>query len=615
MKALAARSLLVLGALGLVACSQPGGGDGGGTPGGRPAPPVAAGGGEDFACDPVDVPDGDFELMGDPRACLGGEIVMETNSFPSHLNHYGPERSASHKNRYSELMHNTLISVHRNTLEIVPELASSWEEIDGGKELVFHIDPDARWSDGKPVTAQDVKFTMDLIFNPAVVEVVYKISLENTGYVGTEVLSDATVKIKFDRSSWSNIIGMEDYFIMPSHAIDPETYLEDWRFSVPVHSGEYELGPYEEGGYISFDRKKDWWGNGKRQFIGKGNFDRVTWKYIRDSDLAFQAVKKGDIDFGLISKAQRWAEECDFDKTQKGWIQKVKMYQQQPEVPSQMAFNLEHPLFKDVRVRRGLMYLYNREYLIEELFFNQYTTKQSYWANSVYANPNNEHVSFDPRKGLKLLAEAGFTEKDTDGVLMRNGERLEFTFIYIHPTSDRVYTPIQETFRKYGVKMDLQLIAPSAWIKVMEKKSFEMVYSNWGSTPFPSPRSIWHSAGADQDNSNNVTRFRNDEVDRLIDEYEAEPELAKRIRIIQQMDAILYREQPYLLDWYAAFFRVLFWDKFGMPEWMAYAMQDIRDTCWLVWWYEPGRAERLEKARAADAPVPRRPEEHTYWKL
>ncbi|MEM7245365.1 MAG: hypothetical protein AAF533_08470 [Acidobacteriota bacterium] len=205
--------------------------------------------------------------------------------------------------------------------------------------------------------------------------------------------------------------------------------------------------------------------------------------------------------------------------------------------------------------------------------------------------------------------------KDTDGILMKDGQRLEFTFIYIHPTSDRVYTPIQETFRKYGVQMNLRLIAPAAWIKVMEKKDFEVVYSNWGSTPFPSPRGIWHSSTANEDNSNNVTRFQNAEVDRLIEEYEEEPDLDKRIELIRQIDAILYHEQPYILDWYAAFYRVLFWDEFGMPEWMAYANQDIRNTAFLVWWHEDGRAERLAEARENDTNVPRRPEEHTTWKI
>ncbi|MEM7246738.1 MAG: ABC transporter substrate-binding protein, partial [Acidobacteriota bacterium] len=413
MSAAVARILLPLCALTLVACPSPqGGGSGGDSPGGTSAITADIG---DFSCDPVPVPDGDFELMGDPRACKGGEFVMETNSYPTHLNHYGPERSASHKYRYSELMFNTLVKVHPNTLEIIPELAHRWEEIDGGREIIFHIDPDAKWSDGKPITSKDVAHTFDMIFHDKIVEVVYKTSLENTGWIGTEVIDEHTIKCKWDRSSWGNIIGMEDFFIMPAHAIDMDTYLEEWIFEPKVVSGMYELGPYEEGSYFSFIRRDDFWGEGKRQFIGMGNFDRITWKYYRNSDLYFEAVKKGDIDFALITRAQRWAEDCDFERVQKGWIQKVKMYQRQPEVPSQMAFNLEHPIFKDRKVRKALMWLYDREYLIEELFYDQYASKQSFWANSVYANPDNEEISFNPRKALELLAEAGWTKKDTDG--------------------------------------------------------------------------------------------------------------------------------------------------------------------------------------------------------
>jgi microcin C transport system substrate-binding protein len=589
-------------------------------PGGSPdAPPVQRAAGssptadEDFACEPVDVPAGDFELLGDPRACKGGRIVMESNSYPTHLSFYGPERSASHRNRYSKLTHNTLVSVHPSTLAYVPDLASSWEENDGGRELIFHLDPDARWSDGVPVTAADVVFTYDLMHHPRVVEVLLTEELAALGMQRPEALDTHTVRIRCAKPSWRNLLQATELYIMPAHAIDPETYRDEWRFDPPVVSGQYDLGPYEDGKFISFERRKDFWGEGKRQYVGVGNFDTIYWRSVSNSDLAFEAVKKGDIDIYLVGKAQRWAEECDFERAQKGWVQKMKMYHQQPEVPSQMAMNVTSPLFEDTRVRQAMAYLYNREYLLEELFYDQYEAKHSYYANSIYENPDNPRYDFDPRKALGLLQAAGWSEKDAEGVLVKDGRRFEFDFIYIHPASDRVYTPIQETYRKYGIKMNLKLIAPSAWIKVMESKDFVMTYINWGSTPFPTPRALWDSRLADKPLTDNITHFKNAEVDALLDQYDLEADVTKRAGITRQIDAILMREMPYLLDWYASFFRLLWWDKFGMPEWCAYSTMDIRDTWFRVWWYEPGRAERLEAARLKDEAVPLASAENTHW--
>lgn len=563
-------------------------------------------------CAAVPVPPGDYPLLGDPRACKGGTFVMETNSYPTHFNYYGPERDLDLKTHYNEAMLNTLVSIHPETKQIIPELASSWEILEDGKVLIFHLDPDAKWSDGKPITAADVQATYDLILHPKVVEVEIKSELEK--FARPEALDERTVKFVHRNASWRNVLLFEDVFIYPAHAVKPETYLEDWRNAAPVVSGQYTLGELVSGQSFKFERRKDFWGEGKRQFIGTGNFDTLHHKAIFDDAITFETAKKGDIDFYLVTKAQRWAEECDFDQVKKGWMQKARMFHRTPEVPSQMAFNLESPLFSDVRVRKGLFYLYNREYLHDQLFFHEYVNKNSYWANSIYENPGNEKVTFNAEKGLALLAEAGFTSKDPDGTLKKGDKRLEFDLVYIHPSAERTYTPIQETFRKYGVKMNLKLVSPSVWIKLSQDKEFEFIYANWGPLDFPNPRDMWHSEKSAPKDTSNIGHFKNAEVDRLIEAYELEPDFDKRAALIRQMDAIIYEQYPYLLDWYSSSYRMLWWDKFGMPEWMTYPTQDVRHTLWKVWWWDAGRAERLEKARAAGAAVPLAPPENTHWK-
>lgn len=562
----------------------------------------------------VDVPDGDFSLLGDPHALKGGTYVYWTNSFPTHLNYYGPERDYTLATTYAPAMFNPLISIHPNTLELTPEIASSWEVSGDQKTIVFHLDPDAKWSDGMPITTKDVVATLELIRHPKVAEVAVKVELDDKFPDPPEVIDDHTIKFVGAKSSWRNPLFFADLPIYPAHKVNPETYLDDWRFEVPVVSGQYKLGKYETGKFITFERRNDFWGEGKRQYVGTCNFDTLYYKIINEDTIAFEAMKKGDIDFYLVTKAQRWAEECDFDKIQKGWIQKTRMFHQMPEVPSQMAMNLEHPLFSDVRVRKALFWLFNREYLHDQLFYHQYTNKNSYFGNSIYENPTNEKVNFDPRKGLGLLAEAGWTKKDSDGILMKDGKRLEFDFVYIHPDAERVYTPIQETFRKYGVKMNLKLISPSAWIKVSQEKQFEMIYANWGPTAFPVLRDMWHSEQADKADTSNICHFKNPEVDKLIEQYDLEPDLAKRAEIVKQVDAIVYDACPYLLDWFSDNFRLLWWDKFGTPEWLSYATMDPREIAWKVWWYDPAKAGRLEKAMKEGSSVPQLAGDNTYWK-
>lgn len=592
-----------------------GGGEPAATPeAGKTPPPVASPATPAPEAVAVNVPDGPFPLLGDPRAKKGGKMVLDSNSYPTHMNFYGPERDYTLAQMYCELMLNTLVSVHPSSLEYVPELASSWEVSEDQKTITFHLDPDAKWSDGTPVTAKDVAATYDLIKHPKVTEIVYKAELDDKFPNAPEVVDERTIRFVGSKSTWRNLLLFDSLYIYPAHKLNPESYLEDWKWKPPVVSGQYDLGPSETGKFCSFTRRNDFWGEGKRAFIGTGNFDELYIKVITDDGIAFETFKKGETDYHLVTKAQRWAEECDFDKIQKGWIQKQRVTLRNPEVPSQWAFSLTHPIFSDVKVRKALFWILDREYLHDQLFYNEYVNKNSYFASSVYENPGNEKVTFNPEKGLALLREAGFTQKDTDGVLMKDGKRLEFDFIYIHPDSDRVYTPLQETYRKYGVKMNLKFIQPSAWIKVSQEKKFDIIYANWGGSPFPEVRDMWHSSRADANDTSNICKFKNPEVDALIDAYDAEPDLKKRIPILQKMDAILYDACPYMLDWYSETVRNLWWDKFGMPEWVGYSTLDPRYTIWKVWWYDDARAKRLEEAKAAGTEVPKAAENNTYWK-
>jgi microcin C transport system substrate-binding protein len=563
-------------------------------------------------CPPVPVPDGDFDLLGDPRACKGGRFVVDTNSYPTHLSYYGPERDFAHLAVYGEGFLNTLVQINPNTLQPMPELAT-WEEPVQGKVFVFHIDPDAKWSDGKPIVADDVLMTWAVAMEPSVGDIQFQSDFAL--FERPVKVDERTVRWEAKQASWRNIQILSNVFILPAHATNPKTYAKEWLWTPPVYSGMYEVGAYEEGKFFEMVRRKDFWGEGKRQFIGVGNFDSVYWKVIENDDLVYEFFKKGEIDYYLVIKSQRWAEETEIDKVQKGWIQKQRMYMREPEVPARMAFNLEHPIFKDPKVRRGLFWLYDREHLHEELFFNEYRNKNSFFENSIYANPDNEKITFNPEKGLALLEEAGWTQRDTDGILMKDGKRLEFEFIYLHPNEDRILTPVQETFRKYGVSMKLKLVQPPAWSKVMDAKEFEMVYANWGRTPFPDPRQLWHSSLAHVPATANVTRFDDPRADALIEEYEREFDLQKRADLLRRLDALLYEQTPYLLDWYTNNWRNMWWDKFGMPTWVSWASIDIRYTHWQTWWHEPAREARLKGAMEAGRSLPRGPAEATAWKL
>jgi len=145
----------------------------------------------------------------------------------------------------------------------------------------------------------------------------------------------------------------------------------------------------------------------------------------------------------------------------RGLLQTRRIYNDKPMGTQGIAINMRHPPLDDVRIRKALCFLQDRAKLIEKLFFNEYKPLDSYYAGSQFANPNNEPIRYNPGKAKTLLEEAGWKQRDSDGVLVQGGKRLEFEILYSGKTIERVLTVFQEDCMRAGVKIRLKEINPA----------------------------------------------------------------------------------------------------------------------------------------------------------
>ena len=184
---------------------------------------------------------------------------------------------------------------------------------------------------------------------------------------------------------------------------------------------------------------------------------------------------------------------------------------------------------------------------------------------------------------------------------MKDGKVLGFTVMYRSALSERNLTIFQESAKRAGIKIDLQLLTPAAaWKNIMEKE-YEISSQAWGSLLFPNPETAWHSSLADQKNNNNVTGFRSERVDELCAEYDREYDVQKRVELVQQIDALIYEQYPYVLGWYKPAQRVVYWNKFGTPEPFGsgrYSRESSNGHLTDYWWYDEGKATQLAAALA-----------------
>ena len=194
----------------------------------------------------------------------------------------------------------------------------------------------------------------------------------------------------------------------------------------------------------------------------------------------------------------------------------------------------------------------------------------SIYAASVYENPNNEKMTYDPQRALSLLAEAGWKERDSAGRLRRNGRPLTVELVYGSQGFERYFTVYQEDLRKVGVTLNLRLVTFETLVKLLDDQAFDMAMIGYTGALFPSPEQNLHSSLADQKNTNNITGFKNKRVDEIIEAYKKEFDQDRRTTLLRELDGIVVGEHLWVLQWSAPFERVVFWNKFGLSPGRAH---------------------------------------------
>jgi microcin C transport system substrate-binding protein len=348
-------------------------------------------------------------------------------------------------------------------------------------------------------------------------------------------------------------------------------------------------------------RRDDWWAKDNPAFDGMYNIGEFKHVVVKDISLAFEKLKKGELDYMAVPKAQWWAEDMpELDQVKRGLLVMRKFFNDDPIGTSGIAINMDRAPLDDVRIRKALQHLYDRDTMIEKLFFNEYEALSSYWQGGTYQNPANEVIAYDEFAAVELLEQAGWTELDSDGIRVKDGQKLKFALAYRSALSERSLTVFQEAARRAGIELELQLLTPAAGWKNMREKEFDLMSTAWGAITFPNPESSWKSTLADQKDNNNVTAFRNARVDALCEEYDTEYTVSKRIELIREMDGLIYNEHPYILGWYGPAQRVAFWNRYEMPEWGVPRIGDPSNMH-SIWWVDPAREAELKAAMSDDA--------------
>lgn len=538
------------------------------------------------------------------EAVTGGELRVFPGPYPKSLNYY-LDASVLSADIFNAL-YESLLDLHPLTLDYQPGLAARWSIGEDRRTFTFWIDEQARWSDGQPITAHDVAWTIQTILDPKNMTGPHKVDLER--FEPPVVVNDQEIRFTAREVHWKNLMTLAGLTVLPKHVMSTQDF-NKINFEFPVVSGGYRLGELKEGFSCRLDRRPDAWRRDRPGAQHLGNFDHLTFLYFQERDNAFEAFKKGNIDFYAVYTAHQWVNQTSGDRFDRNWIVKQKVRNYNPIGFQGFAMNARKAPFDDVRVRKAMALLLNREKMNRTLMYDQYFLHRSY-VEDLY---DPEHpcpfapLPFDKEQARALLAEAGWQADPTTGLLQKDGRPFRFNFLTRDSSSDKFMVIYQEDLKDVGIQMDLVQKDWSAWMKDMDEFNYDMTWAAWGGGLWKDPEYQWSSKEADRPAGQNITGFKNEKVDELIARQRTEFDVQKRNAIMREIDAILVEQVPYVLLWNINYTRLLYWNKFGMPAHVLGKYGDER-AAHSLWWYDEDAVADLEAAQAEGRSLPRRPE-------
>lgn len=498
-------------------------------------------------------------------------------------------------------------------------LAESIEMPEDRSWVVFNLRPEVRWHDGKPVTADDVVFSFNTLLAKG--HPFYRAYYANV----KEAVAETPARVKFIFDAGGN---RELPLIMGQLPILPKHYWEGKNFdettlTAPMGSGPYKIVSVEPGRRVVYERVADWWAKDLPIARGRYNYDKISYDYYRDDQVALQALFAGEYDFRQENIAKAWNTAYDAAPVKDGRIVKAELENDIPTGMQAFAFNTRRAIFSDARVRRALGYAFDFEWSNKQFAYGSYERTESFFSNSelassglpqgreleileVYRGQISDEVFIKPyaapktdgsgnlranmKEGMALLKAAGWNP-GKGGILEKDGVLLKFEILLNSPSFERWVAPFVQNLKKMGVEAAIRIVDTAQYQNRMDDFDFDMTIETFGQSLSPGneQRDFWSSAKADIKGSRNVIGIKNPVIDALIDLVIAAPDRAELVARTRALDRVLLWNHYVIPQWHIGYFRLAYWDKFGRPAKNPPYGLGVVDS----WWIDPQKAGKI----------------------
>ena len=491
-------------------------------------------------------------------------------------------------------------------------IAESAEVAEDGKSVTFYLRPEARFSDGTPVTADDVVFSFDVLKEKG--HPLFSQMLRDVEKA--EALDPATVRYTFEGDLVRDLPLTVAGLPVLSKAYYTDKKFDETTLEPPLGSGPYLVDDLKQGRNITYRRNPDYWAKDLPVNKGRWNFDTIRFEYFRDRTAGMEAFKAGTYDLREEFTSKVWATEYDFPAIRDGRVKKDTLPDMTPSGTQGFFINTRRDKFKDKRVREALGLAFDFEWTNRNMFFNLYERTQSYFENSpmkAEGEPSDAEralieqldVQVDPdalgpvplppvsdgsgrdraslQRASKLLDEAGWRIKDKKRVNDK-GEPLTVEFLTFEPTFERIVAPYVKNLSLLGIDARIRRVDPAQYQQRLKDFEYDITTQRYvmRNTPGVELRSYFGSQSADLNGSLNLAGIKDPAVDALIEKIIGAETREDMQTAARALDRVLRAGHYWVPHWYKASHTIAYWDKFGQPETKPKFDRGILDT----WWYE-----------------------------
>jgi len=493
--------------------------------------------------------------------------------------------------------------------------------------VTYRLRKEARWHDGKPVTPEDVIFSIEVLkkYSP-----MYASYYRHVGKV--EKTGEREIKFTFDspgNRELPHIVG--ELLVLPKHyweGTDSEGRKRDISATTlepPLGSGPYRIKDFVAGRSVRLERVKDYWGANLPVQVGQNNFDELRFEFFRDNIVALEAFKADQADWIAENSAKQWATAYDFPAVSEKRVVREEFPINDSGRMQAFTLNLRREQFKDARLRRAFNYAFDFEEMNKQLFYGQYKRINSYFDGTElacsglpeakelailetvrdkvppevfttpYQNPvggNPEAVRANLREAAKLLKEAGYEIKDRK-LVNAAGKPVTVEILVEDPSAERIVLFYKPSLERIGVTASIRVVDNAQYENRLRSFDYDIIIDQWPESLSPGneQREYWGSHAADQPGSRNAIGIKNPAIDALIDKVIFAKDRAELVAATRALDRVLLWNFYVVPQFTYGFSRYALWDRFGHAELPKYARSGLPS----LWWFDAEKAARIGK--------------------